>query len=171
MVQQPSKDKVSFPPFRPIQPHHNPHLATIIRDGILAMGVPTQGTAYSDPTTDYLFELFQTPGAYYHVCESNSNEILGGCGVFPTPGLPAGCAEMVRFFLKPEAQGLGLGYRLMQASIDTAKSLGYTHLYIETFAEMKAAVHLYERFGFHYLQHSLGNSGHPACTVWMMKEI
>lgn len=171
MVQQPSKDNLSYLPFRPIQPQDNPNLAAIIRAGIIDMGVPTEGTAYSDPTTDHLFELFQTPGAYYHVCVTEEQEVMGGCGVYPTPGLPTACAEMVRFFLKPAAQGKRLGHRLMQASIDTAKTLGYTHLYIETFPEMKAAVHLYEQFGFHYLPQAMGNSGHPACTVWMMKAI
>jgi putative acetyltransferase len=171
VVQQPSKDNLSFLPFRPIQPQDNPHLAAIIRAGIIDMGVPTQGTAYSDPTTDHLFELFQTPGAYYHVCVSDDHEVMGGCGVYPTPGLPAGCAEMVRFFLKPSAQGRGLGYRLMRTSIYTAQTLGYSQLYIETFPEMKAAVHLYEHAGFEYLPKAMGNSGHPACTVWMMKGI
>ncbi|MGI9191366.1 MAG: GNAT family N-acetyltransferase [Chitinophagaceae bacterium] len=158
--------------FRPIQPSDNEALARIIRTGIVAMGVPTEGTAYTDPTTDDLFQLFQTPGAFYYVAVSTeTGEILGGCGVYPTPNLPTACAEMVRFFLQESARGKGIGHALMQAAMQTARELAYTSLYIETFTEMKAAVHLYEHYGFEYLPHSLGNSGHPACTVWMMKGI
>ena len=29
----------------------------------------------------------------------------------------------------------------------------------------------FEEFGFHRLPHALGNSGHPAVTIWMEKDI
>lgn len=156
--------------YRNIKPTDNIQLAQIIRSSIEALHLPTEGTAHSDPTTDNLFQLFQTPGSHYFVVE-RENQILGGCGIFPSNGLPHGYVELVRFFLHAEARGLGIGKELMFLCEQKAKEFGYTHLYLESFPEMEAAVHLYHKFGFTLLQHSLGNTGHFACNVWMEKTL
>lgn len=156
--------------FRPIEPKDNARLAQIIRSAIEEFHVPLEGTAHTDPTTDDLFTLFQKPGSAYWIAEE-AGEILGGCGVSPTSGLPEGCAELVRFFLTPASRGKGIGKQLMQQCFDTAQSLGYRQLYLETFAEMSAAVGMYEKMGFHYIPQALGNSGHYSCTIWMLKEL
>ncbi|UYQ91538.1 GNAT family N-acetyltransferase [Chitinophaga horti] len=156
--------------YRTIRKEDNEHLAVIIRAGIAEFDVPTEGTAYTDPTTDDLFTLFQAPGSAYTVAEEHGL-ILGGCGVYPTAGLPGGYAELVRFFLAAEARGKGIGRLLMERTFDMARELGYTHLYIESFPEMKKAVGMYEKAGFNYLDKALGNSGHYACNVWMVKAL
>jgi putative acetyltransferase len=156
--------------FRTIQAQDNKPLAGIIRQSIEDLCLPSEGTAHGDPTTDHLFELFQTPGAWYLVAEENGT-LLGGCGLYPSAGLPAGCVELVRFFLHGEARGKGLGHRLMKQTIGQAIQLGYTALYLESFPDMQAAVHLYERYGFYRLAHPLGQTGHHACTVWMWKDL
>lgn len=156
--------------FRAIRPNDDQALAAIIRTSIAEFDVPREGTAYTDPTTDRLHSLFQTPGSLYWVAEEDG-QILGGCGVFPTEGLPEGCAELVRFFLTAAARGKGLGYRLMEKTFASARELGYRQLYLESFPQMEKAVSLYEKAGFRHLQQAWGNSGHYACNVWMAKEL
>ncbi|WP_237717761.1 GNAT family N-acetyltransferase [Pontibacter sp. BAB1700] len=117
---------------RPIQPSDNALLATLIRKVFREFKIDKPGTVYTDPTTDALYELFQQPGSAYFVAEENG-VIIGGCGVYPTEGLPAGCAELVKFYLAAEARGKGIGNRLMQQSIAAARELGYTQLYLESF--------------------------------------
>lgn len=156
--------------FRDIQLTDNTHLAQIIRSSIEALNLPTEGTAHSDPTTDNLFQLFQTPGSHYFVVEKN-NRIMGGCGIYPSNGLPENHAELVRFFLHTDARGLGLGKELMLMCEQKAKEFGYSHLYLESFPEMEAAIHLYKKFSYELLQHSLGNTGHFSCNVWMLKKL
>ncbi|MFB6457876.1 GNAT family N-acetyltransferase [Chitinophaga sp. Hz27] len=156
--------------FRDIVPADNPVMAAIIRRSIEEFDVPTEGTAHTDPTTDNLYQLFQTPGSRYAIAE-DAGVILGGCGIFPTNGLPAGCAELVRFFLSPAARGKGLGVKLLEKSYEFAKEEGYTSLYLESFSEMTRAIALYEKNGFDYLPAPLGNSGHDACTIWMLKTL
>lgn len=156
--------------FRTIQPSDDSVLAAIIRESIEALRLPTEGTAHSDPTTDHLYELFQKPGSAYRVLEIDG-EVMGGCGVYPSNGLPKGHAELVRFFLKPEVRGKGYGKQLMELSETIARELGYTHLYLESFPEMEAAVHLYRSFGYVQLNTPLGNTGHFSCNVWMLKKL
>jgi putative acetyltransferase len=128
------------------------------------------GTVYTDPTTESLYELFQAPKSAYWVAEEDG-VLLGGCGIFPTEGLPAGCAELVKFYLSSGARGKGIGKALMQKSFDAAAALGYKQLYLESFPELEKAVGMYEKAGFSRLQAPMGNSGHYACTLWMIKNL
>jgi putative acetyltransferase len=156
--------------YRPIQQSDNKTLATIIRESIESYNLPTEGTAHSDPTTDNLFQLFQQPNSFYWVATQNEI-VLGGGGIFPSNGLPEGCCELVRYFLTPEARGKGIGKELLSKSVEIAKELGYTKMYLESFPEMKEAIRMYEQNGFERIDQPLGNTGHYACNVWMVKEI
>lgn len=155
---------------RPIQLSDNMPLAAIIRSSIEELDLPTEGTAHSDPTTNNLFSLFQTPGSCYWVAEQEGR-VLGGCGIYPSNGLPYGYGELVRFFLAPAARGKGIGFALMNKSFQSAMEMGYTHCYLESFPDMKEAITMYERNGFERLTAPLGNTGHFSCNVWMVKEI
>lgn len=156
---------------REIQPTDNESIAQIIRTALEEYGENKPGTVYTDPTTDEIFETFEgVPASTYYIAEME-NKIIGGCGIFPTEGLPAGYAELVKIYLDKNYRGHGIGKKLMQKSIDFAQKSGFTHLYIESFPSLKEAIHLYEKFGFKPLKKSLGNSGHFACNVWMVKEL
>ncbi len=155
---------------RPIQEKDNQELASLIRTVFREFKIDKPGTVYTDPTTDALYAVFQHPKSAYFIAEENGI-ILGGCGVYPTEGLPEGCAELVKFYLTANARGKGIGYLLMQQSIKSAKALGYKQLYLESFPELSKAVSMYEKSGFRPLDHSLGNSGHYACNIWMLKDL
>lgn len=77
----------------------------------------------------------------------------------------------MKFYLAAEVRGKGIGHELMQQSIKAARKLGYKQLYLESFPELAKAVSMYEKAGFVPLPHALGNSGHYACTIWMLKEL
>jgi len=145
-------------------------LAQMIRQVFLEYEAPQEGTVYSDASTDHLFELFQKSLAHLWVAE-NKNQILGCCGIYPTSGLPLNCVELVKFYITKEARGKGLGRQLMQKSIETALSFGYTQIYIESLPEFSTAVAIYERQGFVKLENPLGNSGHNGCNIWMIKDL
>jgi putative acetyltransferase len=156
---------------REIRPSDNQAVARIVRAAIEEFDIPKEGTAYTDPDTDNMYQLFQKfPKSIYLIAEEEGL-LLGGCGISPTGGLPDGCAELVRFFLAKESRGKGIGKTLMTAAMDHARTLGYKQLYLESFPELTVAVSMYEKAGFRYLDHSMGNSGHYACNVWMLKDL
>lgn len=155
---------------RPIAAGDNPQIAAIIRQTLAEFGANRPGTVYFDPTTDHLFELFQTTGAAYWIAEE-AGKMLGGVGLFPTEGLPARTAELVKMYLLPEARGKGLGRQLIQHCLDWAKQAGYRQVYLESMPELQQALKVYEKFDFHYLPGPLGNSGHTGCSLWMLKSI
>ena len=154
----------------PIRPSDNIALAKVIRDTLTEFGANKPGTVYFDPTTDALFELFSTPGSFYYVATLN-NELVGGCGIFPTENLPEGTCELVKLYLKTEARGTGLGKLLMEKSMQWAKDYGYSQVYLESMPELAKAVSIYEKVGFQRLNQPLGNSGHCGCDIWMTKKL
>ena len=155
---------------RPIQAKDNPAIAKIIRDALTEFGAAHPGTVYYDKTTDALFELFQKPKAAYYVAESEGI-VTGGGGIYPTEGLEPDTCELVKMYLVPGARGKGTGKMLIEKCFEAARENGFRRIYLETMPELKAALKVYEKYGFEYLDHPLGNSGHFGCALWMMKEI
>ena len=145
-------------------------IATIIRSCLTEFGANKPGTVFYDKTTNHLFELFEENGAAYFIAEEEG-KIVGGGGIFPSPGLPAGTCELVKMYLIPDARGTGIGATLMNNCMSKAKELGFVSMYIETLPELKKAISVYEKFGFSYLDKPLGNTGHFGCSVWMLKSL
>lgn len=155
---------------RPIEKKDNKAIAGLIRTILREFKIDRPGTVYFDPTTDNLYELFNSPKSIYWILEEDSI-ISGGCGIFPTPGLPDGCVELVKFYVSPESRGKGFGKALMQKCFDSAKEFGFSKIYLESLHELENAVVIYEKAGFGKLDKPLGNSGHHACSVWMVKNL
>ncbi len=161
---------ITSPIIRPISMADNPILAEIIRTALSEFGANKPGTVYFDPTTDALFELFQTPGSGYFVAEVDGR-VVGGAGIFPTDQLPHGVAELVKMYLRKEFRGLGYGKLLVQHAEHFAKNIGYTGVYLESMPELSTALSMYEKMGYTYLKAPMGNSGHTGCELWMYKAL
>ncbi|MFT3827345.1 MAG: GNAT family N-acetyltransferase [Chitinophagaceae bacterium] len=155
---------------RSIVPADNPTIATIIRNTLTEFNANHPGTVYYDSSTDTLYELFQTPNSTYNIALVNDT-IVGGAGIFPSDGLPSDTCELVKMYLLPQARGLGLGKLLIEKALEFARERGYKKVYLETMPELKQAVHVYEKFGFRYLDGPVGNTGHFGCDIWMLKEL
>ena len=156
--------------YRNIGRDDNKELAGLIRRVFREFKIDKPGTVYYDPTTDSLYELFLTPGSVYWLAEAGG-KLAGGCGIYPTPGLPDGCAELVKLYLLWEYRGRGIGRTLMEKCFESARQLGYRQLYLESLPELQKAVSMYLKSGFVHISHPLGNSGHFGCNIWMTKDL
>lgn len=155
---------------RKIKKDDNLSVAKMIREVFHEHNAPQQGTVYSDPTTDNLFDLFQTEKSLFWVAEID-NEIVGCCGIYPTVGLPQNCVELVKYYISAKVRGKGIGKVLMEKSIESAREFGYTELYLESIPEYSNAILIYEKQGFVKLDKALGESGHTTCNIWMLKKL
>lgn len=155
---------------RRIKPTDNQAVASLIRQVFIEHDAPKEGTVFGDPSLDNLFELFQAPKSICWIAEMDQ-EIVGCCGVYPTEGLPNDYVELVKFYLASSARGKGIGKALMEKCIQSARDLGFSQIYLESIPEYSNAVRIYQKQGFELLKSPIGQSGHPTCTIWMLKKL
>ena len=170
IVKNKPKDTIEPMVFRQLQRDDNPLIARIIRDTLTELGAVKPGTVYFDPTTDDLYSLFSHPESHYIVVEIDG-VVVGGGGIFPTKDLPSGMCELVKLYLIPTARGKGIGKGLILYCLDKARNMGFNAVYLEAMKEQQNAVGLYESLGFKYLGAPLGQSGHFACSIWMVNTL
>ena len=167
----PKQVKLENLTIRKIEPQDNEALARLIRSTLEEFGANHPGTVYFDEATDQLYEVFsQNPRSVYFVA-LHDDAIVGGGGLYPSPGLPPDTIELVKMYLYPKVRGIGLGKLLIGKCLEEARRSGYSNVYIETMPELRQALRVYEKFGFEYINHALGNTGHYGCELWMIKKL
>ena len=73
------------------------------------------------------------------------DEVLGTCALIPEG---VSTFELIKMGVSPTAQGKGIGAMLMTRCIEFAKEKNAKLITLETAVPLKAAIHLYEKFGF-----------------------
>ena len=162
-----SKDTILI---RKIAPNDNAQLEQVIRACFHEFKIPLEGTAYSDTETPKMYESYQNDTDVYFVIEANG-EILGGGGVKPLKDFETDVCEIQKMYFSPKVRGKGYGRNLFEKCMEAAKKLGYKQCYLESAPQLKAAIHIYESYGFKHLKGALGNTGHHACGIWMIKDL
>ena len=162
-----SKDTIVI---REIEAQDNAQLEQVIRACFHEFKIPLEGTAYSDDETPNMFESYQNLNDVYFVIDCNG-EILGGGGVKPLKDYDASICEIQKMYFSPKVRGKGYGRALFEKCMEKAKALGYEKCYLESASQLKAAIHIYESYGFKHLDKALGNTGHYSCGVWMIKDL
>ena len=155
---------------REIQKRDILRIENIIRTVLEEHDITMPGTAYHDESLKNMYDFYTGPNRIYYVV-LDDEEMLGGAGIYPTEGLPDGTCELVKMYILKEARGKGIGKLLINKCIEFAKESGFTKIYLETMPELSKAIGMYENSGFTLLKGPLGNSGHFACEVRMLKEI
>lgn len=155
---------------REIQNADNVAIAKVIRDVLIEHNVPKVGTAYADPSLDFMFENYSEEKSAYFVVE-NEGQLIGGAGIAPLENGPKEICELQKMYFLSEVRGLGLGAKLMEVCLEKARQFEFKKCYLETMPYMENTQKLYKKSGFQYLDKPLGNTGHNACPVWMLKEL
>ena len=155
---------------RPIEKKDNASVAGIIRSVLIDFGVPKVGTAYADVALDSMFETYQDSESKYFVIE-NDGKIIGGGGIAPLANYDGNVCELQKMYFLEEARGKGLGRKMLELCLNKARKHGYEKCYLETMPYMETARKLYKKHGFEYIDEPMGDTGHHACPVWMLKTL
>ncbi|WP_431135428.1 GNAT family N-acetyltransferase [Psychroserpens mesophilus] len=162
-----SKDTIVI---REIRPEDNPQIEAVIKGCFPEFKIPLKGTAYEDAETPFIYESYQGDREIYFVV-ANGNEVLGGAGIKQLKDIDANVCELQKMYFSPKIRGRGFGKKLFEKCLASAKDFGFEMCYLETASQLKAAIHIYEDFGFEHRTEPLGNTGHYSCGVWMTKKL
>jgi putative acetyltransferase len=88
---------------------------------------------------------FAKNGFFAIAVDSDSNDIVGTCGLFPISGQTC---ELRKMYLLKKVRGKGLGKFILSYCIKTAKEKRYQEIVLETISPLKEAISLYKQFGF-----------------------
>ncbi|MCR9518963.1 bifunctional helix-turn-helix transcriptional regulator/GNAT family N-acetyltransferase [Vibrio alginolyticus] len=155
---------------RPLTKADNSQVADVIRKVSAEYGLTAdKGYGVADPTLDDMYSVYDQQGAAYWVVEYQG-EIVGGGGFARLAGEPNVC-ELQKMYFLPQTRGHGLAKRIVALSLQLAKQFGYQQCYLETTECLREAVGLYEKLGFEHLDAPLGQTGHDACEVVMLKTL
>lgn len=155
---------------REIKPEDNAQIEAVIRGCFHEFKIPLTGTAYEDEETPRMYESYQNDNDIYFVVDDNG-EVLGGAGIKPLKDFDGNICELQKMYFSPKVRGKGYGKLMFETCLQAAKDLGYNRCYLESASQLKAAIHIYEIYGFKHLKKALGNTGHYSCGVWMIKDL
>lgn len=150
---------------RPIESGDNAAVAAIIREVMTGFGCDGPGFAMQDPEVDSMAENYAAAGHRYFVL-THHNIVLGGAGIAPLQGGASEVCELRKMYFLDAARGKGLGQRMGERCLKTAREMGYKRCYLETLEFMKDARKLYKKLGFQKLDGPLGDTGHFGCNYF-----
>ncbi|NLS13587.1 GNAT family N-acetyltransferase [Vibrio sp. SM6] len=166
-------DQIQLPPsfsLRPIEPQDNAAIAQVIRDVSKEWGLSSdQGFSAADPDLDQLYEVYQRPNSRYWVLLEN-DLVVGGAGIAPLAGAPT-IIELQKMYFRPQARGRGIANILANLCFIQAHEWQFEQCYLETTASLTTAMTLYQSLGFSQLGAPLGNTGHCACEIAMIRPV
>jgi putative acetyltransferase len=156
---------------RDVQAQDKQALIKLVNVTLEEFGAQGPGYAMSDEELLDMYASYQLDGKHYYVIEKDT-KVLGGAGIAPLDGEEnSGICELRKMYFSPELRGMGVGKTLIDICIKKAKEMGYHSMYLETINSMKIAQKLYISRGFEYLDERMGNTGHCACPVFMLKKL
>ena len=155
---------------RPINESDNKHISVILREVLIEMDIPRIGSAYEDPEINNMYESYQSNRSIYFVVEEN-NKILGGAGINQLKNGDINICELQKMYFHKSIRGRGIGDKMIELCLNFAVVSNYKKCYIETMPNMVDAQKLYIKKGFKYIDNPLGNTGHTACPIWMLKNL
>ena len=91
-------------------------------------------------------EMAGLPGEYLPLLVVVEPDKLAGCAGLRDLG--DGVCEMKRLYVRPEYQGTGLGWQLVERIVAEAGNAGYRLLRLDTLPVMERAIALYRTLGF-----------------------
>ncbi|MEQ5226365.1 GNAT family N-acetyltransferase [Proteus cibi] len=156
---------------RAIEEKDNAGIARVIREVSAEHGLTAdKGFAVADPILDTLYEVYHQPRSAYWIVEMDG-EVVGGGGVAPLAGGDGKTCELQKMYLSSKLRGKGIAKKIVLQSLEFGKEQGFSRCYLETTDILKAAVGLYEKLGFEFIDEALGNTGHSDCEIRMVKPL
>ena len=88
---------------------------------------------------------YNNRGGRFDVLENDQGQIIGCVGLYPVDTHSVALRKM---YLRKDVRGRGLGKKLLDHAVKSAKQMGYKRVTLETATVLKEAIKLYTKYGF-----------------------
>lgn len=115
--------------------------------------------------------LLADPRSAVWIAESDGARVgyaVAGPCTLPVPDMPANSGELARLYLLKDAQGTGLGARLLETALGFLRA-GFGRIYLSVYRDNVTAQRLYERNGFVKIHDYFYMVGDHADPEWIME--
>jgi len=137
----------------------------VMIDKLVAAGGPAYSAAEFAADTMAHLDDFAPPDGRMLLATKDDGRLVG-CGVIRR--IRPDAAELKRMYVRPEAQGLGLGRRIFEMRISEARNMGCTALYADTVKGNTAMLNMYEKLGFSYISRYPENGNGPEMAPFLV---
>lgn len=155
---------------RPIRPGDDAQVAAIIRTVMPEFGADGPGFAIHDPEVDHMSAAYAGPRSIYYVVERHAL-VEGGAGIAQLAGADLDICELRKMYFLPTLRRQGMGQKLIERCLNTAREFGFTRCYLETLTGMDAAQQLYQSVGFRRIEKQMGATGHFGCNRFYLLDL
>jgi GNAT superfamily N-acetyltransferase len=137
----------------------------VMVDKVIDGGGPTYSAdELASDTMTHLEDLMPPNGRM--LLATQDDGVLVGSGVIRK--IRTDAAELKRMYVRPCAQGQGLGRRLFEMRIAEARDMGCRFLYADTVKGNRAMLSMYEKFGFDYIPRYPENANGPELEPYLV---
>lgn len=116
---------------------------TLIREYAASLGISLEFQSFDDEIANLPHEYGESHGVFLLARDLSGYAGCGGLRRFSEDE-----CEMKRLYVRPAAQGRGIGRAIATALIEEARRLGYRRLLLDTLPSMRSAHALYRSLGF-----------------------
>ncbi len=121
-----------------------PAIASLVHTVLAEYGLNHEPSGADGDLGDVEF-FYAKRGGRFDVLENDRGEIIGCVGLYP---VDTHSIELRKMYLRQDARGRGLGKKLLDHAVKTARELGYKRITLETASVLKEAIKLYTKYGF-----------------------
>jgi putative acetyltransferase len=119
-------------------------VASLVSTVLQEYGLKTEPCSTDSDLADLEFH-YNNRGGRFDVLETDTHEIVGCVGLYP---VDTHSVELRKMYLRKDVRGKGLGKKLLDHAVTSAKQMGYKRVTLETSGVLKEAIKLYTKYGF-----------------------
>ena len=136
--------KVATSNLRPARNEDRDAVRSLVSGVLQEYGLRSEPCSTDADLSDLEFHYHQR-GGRFDVLENASGEVIGCVGLYP---IDTHCIELRKMYLRKDARGKGLGKKLLDHAVASAREMGFKRVTLETSAVLKEAIKLYTKYGF-----------------------
>jgi putative acetyltransferase len=155
---------------RPIEEQDSIPLGKIILQVLAEFNARELTSAYEDEEVRDMHENYSRKG-YFFYSALKEGQVRGGVGVSPLPEAGESCCEVRKMYLMPEDRGFGMGRKLLERTLDSARSYGYRTVYAKTATRMPQAITLFQKLNFNVTSSPLKEEAKNHSFIWFSRNL